>query len=204
MKQRIPTAVAIFFGWLTLLGYFLRPGYQVHHLFIGWAATLAAVALLLGVLNLLSVHLHRIANQDRDWPYSIALILSVLVVLAVALIERDGPGGAMVAWVFRSVLFPLQAAAASLLAFFLVSAAFRAMRKRPTLPTFIFVTAALLVLLGTIPATGGVMADVRGWLVRVFSMAGARGMLIGVALGTIATGVRMLAGMDRPHSEREP
>lgn len=204
MKQRIPTAVAIFFGWVTLLGYLLRPGYQIHHLFIGWAATLAAVALLLGVLNLLSVHLQRIANQDRDWRYSVSLILSVLGVIAIAVIERDGPGGAMVTWVFRSVLFPLHAAAASLLAFFLVSAAFGAMRKRPTLPTFIFVTAALLVLLGTVPATGGMMADVRGWLVRVFSMAGARGMLIGVALGTLATGVRMLAGLDRPHSEREP
>ena len=28
-------------------------------------------------------------------------------------------------------------------------------------------------------------------------------MLLGVALGTIATGIRVLVGVDRPHSERD-
>jgi hypothetical protein len=32
-------------------------------------------------------------------------------------------------------------------------------------------------------------------------MAGARGILLGVALGTVATGLRVLLGIDRPYSE---
>jgi len=207
VKRHIPTAAAIIFGWVTLMGYFLAPRSQVYHLLVQWAATLAAVAFLLGILNLLGVHLRRIAEQERDWPYSIALILSTLLIIAIAVIEGEGPGGAMVAWVFRSILSPLEAAAASLLVFFLVTAAFRAMRKRPTAPTFIFMLTTVLVLLGAIPLSGEigqVLAEIHSWLVRVFATAGARGMLLGVALGTIATGVRMLVGIDRPHSEREP
>ena len=36
---------------------------------------------------------------------------------------------------------------------------------------------------------------------RTDTTAGARGILLGVALGTIATGLRLIAGMDRPYSE---
>lgn len=213
MKRRIPsipTAIAIIFGWLTLLGYVLGPSFSLHLLFIQGAATLAAVAFLLGIINLLGVHIRRITSQERDWPYSIFLILSFLIVVvagAWSAYAGDGLRGAALGWIFEYVLSPLEAAAASLLVFFLVAAAFRVMRKRPTWPTFVFVITIILVLLGTVPLpgeAGQILAEVRDWLAHVFAMAGARGMLLGVALGTIATGVRVLVGIDRPHSEREP
>ena len=214
MKQLVPTAIAILFGWITLLGYlfggFLGPDFAIHLIFIRWAATLAAVAFILGIMNLLGVHLRRIANQERDWAYSIFLILSFLVVIAAgawAAYQGDGLGNGALRWIFRMILSPLEAAAASLLIFFMVAAAFRAMRKRPTWPTLIFVLTIILVLLGTVPFPGGigqVLGEARNWLTQVFAMAGARGMLLGVALGTIATGLRVLVGIDRPHSEREP
>lgn len=206
MRQRVPTVVAVASGGATLLGYFVGPGFRVHLLFVRWAAALAAAAFVLGVVNLLVVHGRRIVSQERDWPYSTALLFSFVAVIAVAAAEHQGPSGAGVAWVFRFVLAPLEAATASLLAVFLVSAAFRAMRKRPSLPTSVFVATIILVLLAALPLPGEVAqvaGDVRCWLVHVFSAAGARGMLLGVALGTIAAGIRVLVGIDQPHSERD-
>ncbi len=205
MKRVVPTAVAIIVGLLTLAGYFV-PALGFHQVLTRWAATLAAVALLLGLLNLLGVHFRRIANQERNWPYSIVLIFSAVVVIVMAVVENRGPGGAAVSWIFHAVLQPLEAAAASLLLFFLVAAAFRAMRQRPSWSTFLFVGSMLLVLLGAVPfagQAGQVFGQVRSWLVNVFATAGARGLLLGVALGTLATGIRVLIGIDRPHSERE-
>ena len=207
MKRRIPMAIAVLVGFFTVLGYFMGPyvpGFQVHLLFIRWAALLAAVAVFMGILNLLGIHLRRVIGQKREWFFSLVLIFSALTVVIIAAVEKKGPSGPMVAWAFHSVLSPLEAAVASLLVFFLVAAAFRAMRKRPTLPTFIFVATIILVLLGTVPLPGGALAGVRNWLVRVFATAGARGMLLGVALGTLASGIRVLVGIDRPYSEREP
>ena len=214
MKQLVPTAIAILFGWITLLGYLfgalIGPDFAFHLALIRWAATLAAVAFILGILNLLGVHLRRIANQERDWAYSIVLILSFFVVMAAgawAAYQGDGLDNGALRWIFQTVLSPLEAAAASLLIFFLVAAAFRAMRKRPSWTTVVFVLTIILVLLGTLPFPGDfgdILASARDWLMQNVAMSGARGILLGVALGTIATGLRVLVGIDRPHSEREP
>jgi hypothetical protein len=210
VKQRIPTIVAITIGLITLIGYFLfpyAPGFRVHLVFVRWATVLAAVAFIIGIVNLLAVHLRRITTRQRNWPYSIVLILAALLVMIVAGLEGQGPSGVAVSWVFQYILFPLEAAGASLLVFFLAAAAFRAMRRQPSWPTAIFVVTIIIVLVSTVPLTGEpgrVLGMVRQWFVTVLGTAGTRGMLLGVALGTIATGLRVLVGIDRPHSEREP
>jgi hypothetical protein len=210
VKQRIPTAVAVTIGLVTLLGYFLftfLPGLRVHLVLIRWATILAAVAFLIGIVNLLAVHTRRIAASERNWPYSIFLILAALLIMVVAAVEGQGPGGATVSWLFQYVLSPLEAAGASLLVFFLAAAAFRVMRRRPSWPTLIFVGTIVIVLVSALPLAGEpgrLLSTTRSWFVAVLGTAGTRGMLLGVALGTIATGLRVLVGIDRPHSEREP
>jgi len=67
----------------------------------------------------------------------------------------------------------------------------------------IFILTAFLILLGTAPLYGfgdiPLLNGLRRWIAQVPAMAGARGILIGVALGTIATGLRVLIGADRPY-----
>jgi hypothetical protein len=41
----------------------------------------------------------------------------------------------------------------------------------------------------------------RDWVVNVPVMAGSRGILLGIALGTIVSGLRLLVGVDRPYSD---
>jgi hypothetical protein len=40
---------------------------------------------------------------------------------------------------------------------------------------------------------------IKDWVLDVPALAGARGILLGVALGTAATGLRVLLGLDRPY-----
>ncbi len=66
------------------------------------------------------------------------------------------------------------------------------------------VAAGAIVLVGQIPAVADLWAnapDLRAWVLEVPGTAGARGILLGVALGAIATAFRILLGMDRPYAQ---
>ena len=67
------------------------------------------MAFLLGVLNLFRVHLSRVVDQKRDWPYSLALTFAAALVFLVALWEQ-GTGGPIMGWIFNSTLLPLETA----------------------------------------------------------------------------------------------
>jgi hypothetical protein len=62
--------------------------------------------------------------------------------------------------------------------------------------------AALLVLIGQV--TVGllpVIPDVKDWVLGVPAMAGVRGVLLGIALGAILTGMRLLLAVERPYDD---
>jgi hypothetical protein len=68
--------------------------------------------------------------------------------------------------------------------------------------SFLFLGVALVILLVSAPLPFGRIpgADFAKWLINeFFAVAGARGILIGVALGALATGLRVLFGIDRPY-----
>jgi len=88
-----------------------------------------------------------------------------------------------------------------LLAFYVARAAYRGFRLR-SLESLAFIAAVIVVLLGQVPV-GSYLSEfvpaAKEWILDVPSTAGVRGIIIGVALGTIATGVRVLMGIDRPY-----
>ena len=70
--------------------------------------------------------------------------------------------------------------------------------------SIVFFLVVLLVLLGSFsipPATLPFLHVIREWILRVPALGGARGLLLGIALGTITTGIRILMGIDRPYGE---
>ena len=206
-KRVLPTAIAVAAGLLTLIGYlFPYPVLTfVRDQLIRWAVIVAAFAFILGFFNLLRVHLKRITRRRPGSLYSIVLILSALATLAITLAGSFvGSLRPLSTWWFQNVLSPLQASTAGLVAFTLTLAGFRLLRGRRTAPALFFLLAAAVVLLGTLPlpgAWGEQMALLREWWITVPAMAGMRGLLIGVGLGTLLIGLRILMGLDRPHSE---
>jgi hypothetical protein len=199
VKRSVAIAIAISVGLFVLLDFFVQNAFigLVKFVFVRWAIIVTAFAMVLGFFNVLIVHLSRILQFKQGWFYSMFLILAMMIVLILGLIE--GPQGSLISRIFQYVLFPLQATIFSLLAFFVASAAYRAFRLRSWESALLVIT-GVIVLLGQVPLWGA-LTTFKEWILGVPSMAGARGILLGVALGTVATGLRVLLGIDRPYSE---
>jgi hypothetical protein len=195
-------------GIFVLLGYFID--YEVililRRILMRWSVLLAAVALFLGLFNLLTVHWNKVSAQEKGWPFSALLILAFLVTLIMGLIF--GPDNQISLLLFNSIQLPIEASLMALLAVYLAVAGFRLISRRSDPFSLIFVVVAILVLLGTGPSLGASDSDLyiflgqlRNWLAQVWASGGARGILLGVALGAGLTGLRVLLAVDRPYGD---
>ena len=208
----ILTAVAVSVGLITLLGYFVNvPVLLALRLqFVAWASILAAVAVVVGALNLLGVHLKKISEQSGGWPYSIFLILSLLGVIVASAAAPflglgHGPTNTLNALAFKYIVSAVGTAISGLLVFFLVFAGYRLLRRRPSVTSITFIVVALISIVGMAPQLPEIpdvgLRALWIWIAQVPAVAGARGVLLGVALGIIATGLRVLLAVDRPYGE---
>jgi len=203
----LATIVVMSSGLITLIGLLSDEGTtaaDTARFLIQLVTVIAAVAVLAGLVNLVAVHLGRFVRAEHGWPYSILVLVVALAVGVLRILDRaeiwsgDLEGEQISARVFEAVQVSLESALAALLVFFLVFAAYRLMRDRVTVWNVLFSLTVIVVLVGWIPFDDmDVLRDVRDWVVRVPASAGTRGLLIGVGLGTLIVGVRVLLGQDR-------
>ena len=203
LKRTLPTAVAIAIAVFVLVALFtdipLLDNMGVY--FIDTAAILAAFALFLGLINVFRVHARKIREKPSQSLYSFVLLVSMFAVLLPGLLLSAGPSQPAVQWLFQNVQAPIQASLSALLVFFLVTAAYRLLRLR-SVESAVMLLVVLLVLagqvaLGLVPA----LVNIKDWILDVPVMAGVRGILLGVALGAVLTGIRLLLGVERPYSD---
>lgn len=203
MKAPLSAAIAIAAGILVLLGYFIPVAVlaNLRGVMVQWAMILAAFALLVGVVNLVRVHWAKIRRGKTGAIYSLVLLTTFAITLIV--VGIFSPAGTWSVWLFSNVQQPIEASLVALLAIVLILASIRLLRRRMNAFSVTFIVTAVLVLIGSVPLVfvGEVQALtlIRQVIVDVFAVGGARGILIGVALGAIATGIRVLVGADRPY-----
>jgi hypothetical protein len=203
MMRILAAGIAIAFGLLVLLGYFVPMAIllEIRLVLVQWAIIMAAVAVLVGVLNLLGVHWHKIRTRQKGTVYSILLIVSLFASAVLGIVV--GTNNATLEFFLDAIIIPGEAALMALLAVTLVYASARLLRRRVDIMTFIFLGVAAVILLAAAPLPFGkipILSDlVLPWLTQVFAAAGSRGILIGVALGALTTGLRVLFGIDRPY-----
>ena len=201
--MRIITAIiAIIVGILVLLGYFLPQAAIFQVILLDWAIILAGAATLAGVLNLVTVHSEKIRTRSKDNIYSAILILGMFATFVFSLLLK--PQNIYVqTFILNSIIVPVEASLMALLAVSLLYAAVRLLRRRADLMGIVFVLTAALLFFGSATLPFGdvpIMSTlVRPWVSQILALGGARGILIGVALGTLTTGLRVLFGIDRPY-----
>ena len=171
---------------------------QLRVVLINIAVIVAGMALLLGFVRLLSFHLRRV--QQRRSGYSLVALIVAIVVFGVLVADRFLNLGATT-FVFTAIIAPIQSSLGALLAIFLGVAALRMAQRRRTWGTLWFLISAIVVLLTQIPVTAdSVLLPIRQFF-DALAMGGLRGLLLGVALGTLAVAFRVLLTIDRPQSE---
>ena len=200
----ITVFIAIVSGLAVLGGYFLQDFFpvltQVQTLVLNWAIILAGVAALGGILNLISVHTGKVRHSERGSIYSALLVVSLVVTFALGIILR--PEHSAMKAVMSGIIIPTEAALMGILTISLLYAAIRLLRRRVDVMSVVFLLTAVFILLGSatlpfgdIPLTG----TFARWVTQVGALGGMRGILIGVALGALTTGLRVLFGADRPY-----
>lgn len=197
-----PTIITGIAGLIVLLSYIFPAEslVQLRAVLINIAVIVAGMALLLGFVRLLNFHLRRV--QQRKSGYSLLTLIVAVVVFGVLVADRllNLHLGAAT-FVFNAVIAPIQSSLGALLAIFLGAAAVRMAQRRRTWGTLWFLLSAIVVLLTQIPVTAdSALLPIRQFF-DALATGGLRGLLLGVALGTMAVAFRVLLALDRPQSE---
>jgi len=207
-RALISTAIVIGVGVIVLAGYFLPAITAVRFILLRAGLVLAAVALLVGIINLVGIHLRKLSSDQSNSGYSLILVIALTITLIVGAADMfqtymfGKPNFQMIKWVFTYIHLPIETSLMAVTAVSLIYAAAYILRERLNVFSIIFFFVIILVLLTSFSISSNllpILQSARNWIVGVPALAGGRGLLIGVALGSIATGLRILTGIDRPY-----
>ena len=262
IKRQLAVFVMISMGFLALSGYFIN--WDSLRNFTDKDATnfymiIAGFAAFLGCLNLMQLHLQKIAYKKENWQYSMLTLFGFLIMIVFGFIYNGsdssmGPhlkdSNSAFYWMYNYFYLPLGSTMFALLAFFVASASYRAFRIRNFEATLLLI-AGVLLMLGRVPIGALIpwwivifiyisilysvighmiknkkvffttflssnalcinlvyifdltsssfffIPSIQEWIMAVPATAGARAIMIGIALGIIAQSFRIITGRER-------
>lgn len=204
-KRWLPLLVALLAGSIVLVSYLqANPLGPLSNGLLQVGALLTAAGVLIGIVNVLNVHLRRLFGRAADWQYSGVLVIGLVATFGLGLM----PGGTSAATgfageIFRYVYQPLASSILALLTFFALRAAWRALQMRPG-EASIILAVAVIFLLANGPWAAAIpgLSEVLQWI-RAYPVLGvARGLLLGIGIGALVASVRLLLGFDQPYLDR--
>ncbi|RKX69734.1 hypothetical protein DRP43_04085 [candidate division TA06 bacterium] len=202
MKRKLPLMIVMILGIGMIIQYFIPHPISkaIYKQSIDWVIIISAFYLVLGVGGILILNYHKIKRKKEGWWLS---VLTIVALFTTAIIGLFGgvQNGTLFMNIFLYVQLPLQAAMFSLLAFYIASAAFRAFRARTPEATILLLTATI-VMLGRVPIGSLLykgMPNIAEWILSTVSLAAQRGILLGVGLGSIATSMKIILGIERAY-----
>ncbi|MEK7866633.1 MAG: hypothetical protein AAB434_08105 [Planctomycetota bacterium] len=216
-KRTIPLLICFVLG-ITMAGQYYVPTERSSELksdLAAWVSIIASFSLGLGLVSVCRLHYGRVRRMQPGWGYSIVAFAGLLGMAGVGLYwqgvdQLDDGSFTSYGWAYQNLLRPLQSTMFSVLAFYIVSAAFRAFRARSLGATLLLVTATV-VMLGRAPfgdwaweklgklGTGVSLSECVVWIMSVPNMSAQRGIGFGLALGIIATSLKIIFGIERAY-----
>ncbi|HHY45615.1 MAG TPA: hypothetical protein GX512_07905 [Firmicutes bacterium] len=199
MKHTLPIVICFLAGLFMILDFSISVPFihTASKSLQDWTVIVSAFALGIGGVSLIRLHGRNIVKRTSGWGNSLVLLLGLffMVFRGIAYGTQD-PG---YLFAFDNMLNPLGAAVYASLAFYISSAGYRAFRAR-SLEAGILLGAGLIVLLGRAPVGDAIspyLPEIANWIINVPNVAGMRGIIICSAVGVMASGLRVLTGLDR-------
>jgi hypothetical protein len=196
----VTAAFAVAAGVIVLLGYFFPEQLgSLRVLLLDWGVSIAGMAVLVGIYNLAAVQMEKFRAGQKGGAYGILLVISLLLTFLLGVFL--GPHDQYMRLAMDAIILPVEASLMAILAVTLIYASIRLLRRRVDVMSVVFLVVAIVFLILTMPTPFGPVPGDRALLdfLQLFSGGGARGLLIGIALGTLLTGLRVLFGVDRPY-----
>jgi len=215
MKREVPLFITAAAGLLIILSFFVP--HQIVSVPADFlqqtALILRAFGFVLGGVNVLLVNFDAIYKRQPGWIYKVVLVVTLIATVVIGAVEGRGflnPGTSS-KWIYDNLYANMSATMFALLAFFIASAAFRAFRIR-TLEAGLLAVAAIIVMLGRVQLSNLLTASLpewarlqalQEWILNVPQNASKRAILMGAALGVMATGLRVILGIERTYLSGE-
>ena len=212
MKRTLPLILLMLFGVFGILPSFLpHPVIQGADEFVrnDLLRIISAFALVLGLGSLLRVHFEKIKRHAENWPYSWILVITFFITSIIGLFGGISGHGILptriggfpfdIQTLYMRIEVPLGATMFALLAFFMASASYRAFRARSTEATLLL-SAAFVVMIGILPLGDRIshrLPAFAQWIMDLPLVAGQRGIGFGIALGGLATELKIILGIER-------
>ena len=201
MKKLLFAAITLLVGLTALAGFFYQDQLgPTLTLIYDWGLVLVAVGGLIGMGYLAAFHIRNIIQRKKGWIYSVVLLTAFLISLVAGFIlSTDNP---LYRDLILNIQIPVETSLLAILAATLLYASLRLIRTRGWTPlTIAFMASAffsLILNLGLIRTASGTVAnEVLGFFQRL-PIVGARGVLIGMALGGMLMGLRYLFSLHSP------
>jgi hypothetical protein len=230
-KQRLIIIVTFLSGLYYFLEYMLWPGFLVAHPEAGsqdnvlsaaqeplsnFLLVTGAMAIGLGVFNLLQINGRTLFRMRRGWHDSLIFFVGLIGMIWVGIAHGQYPSN--VTWtnwynfLFMGLYQSLASTTFALLAFFIASAAFRAFRIGSVEATLMMIT-AFIVMLGNVGSevlTGRIIPpdsavsflrldNITYWIMTTVNMSAQRALLFGIAMGELAIALRIWLSLERGH-----
>jgi hypothetical protein len=198
-----------------------------------FSTILSGFLLGLGIFSIARIHGKNLVRRQKDWIYSLVLLLCMVAIVFFGLADwhsRQGAGSALLAdpanwgivnrgkdFLFDGMFQQMDAAMFSLIAFFIISAAYRAFRVRSIEATILLATALIMILslMGVVQYvseqllgnfTGGnpdafannlTLSSVAGWISNNVQTPAIRGIDFGIGIGALAMGLRLWLSLEK-------
>lgn len=199
MKRILPLIVGGLSALTVLAAVFLPgQGSSVLTVLLNWVIVLAAITFLVAVASLALTHLRFIITGKKGFLLSLTLLISFAVTLVFGFL-RGVEDPVFLKWI-GAVVRPIESALLGLVALVMMSAALKIFRERgwSALTVSFGVSAVVFLVLG-LGFLQNLNLPVLNWVIRLVEglpMIGARGLLIGIAIGLLMMAFRVIFGME--------
>ncbi len=200
MKRSLPYAFTFISAIVIMICVFFGVAPKVAEEIDKWFILSTAFVCLVGLINLTSVHSRNVTRRGHDWDLSIILLTVTYGYLALGIF--GGATHPLYLQIFGATAEPLGATFYSLLAFYIVSAAYRAFRAK-TRDAAILLIAGVIVLLGNAPIGEAIypgFGPATQWIMDIPNTAAMRAIIFGATIGSFITAIRVFFGIDRPYA----
>jgi hypothetical protein len=219
IKKQIPLAIVFITGVLTLVSYYVPHKVSVDYIetMNKWENIVVAFAFLLGLISLFFSHYNKISRKADGWGYSLFVFVGFLAMVIPAYLshgkQMTDAGLTPLGWSFKFIYNALSGTMFAVLAFYIVSTAYRSFRIKSA-QAFVLFVAAFILILGKVPLgqiiwdsalgwTGARVDQVIEWLMQVPAVAGKRGIMIGISIGAIVTSLKIIFGIEKQYMGKD-